>query len=283
MKKRKEGLTDIPNRKNSEQMKTIKLGYEGDETVLLQKALVSDGCPVKEGRIFTQEMKEAVIRFQKKNQLDADGIVGYRTWEALLLVGHKTDGSLTERDFELVAKLLDCETAALKAVQQVETGGRGGFFAPGKPAILFEGHIFWSQLKKKGIDPESHVAGNERILYPKWEKGHYKGGIGEYDRLEQARKIDRDAADASASWGMFQIMGFNHAACGENSVRSFVDAMCESELKQLLLSGRFIRQAGMLPALQAKDWAEFAKRYNGPAYAQNNYDKKLAEAYKKYC
>ncbi|WP_371413546.1 MULTISPECIES: N-acetylmuramidase domain-containing protein [Bacteroides] len=33
------------------------------------------------------------------------------------------------------------------------------------------------------------MKGNENILYPKWEKGHYKGGIGEYDRLEQARKI----------------------------------------------------------------------------------------------
>ncbi len=263
-------------------MKTIKLGYEGDETALLQQALVLDGYPVAKSRIFTQEIKEAVVHFQKKCHLDADGIVGYRTWEALLLIGHKADGQLTEEDFKLVARLLDCEIAALKAVQKVETGGKGGFFAPGKPAILFEGHIFWSQLKKKGITPESYVAGNEHILYPKWEKGHYKGGIGEYDRLEQARKIDREAADASASWGMFQFMGFNYAACGESSVESFVNAMCESELKQLVLSARFIKQAGMLPALHAKDWAEFAKRYNGPAYAQNNYDKKLAEAYQKF-
>jgi peptidoglycan-binding domain 1 protein len=38
----------------------------------------------------------------------------------------------------------------------------------------------------------------------------------------------------------------------------------------------------MLSALQAKDWAEFAKRYNGPAYEQNQYDKKLAAAYQKF-
>ena len=166
--------------------------------------------------------------------------------------------------------------------QQVETGGRGGFFAPGKPAILFEGHIFWNQLKKRNVNPESHVKGNENILYPKWEKGHYKGGMGEYDRLEQARKINHEAADASASWGMFQIMGFNYAACGEKSVDSFVKAMCMSECRQLVLSARFIKQSGMLSALQAKDWAEFAKRYNGPAYEQNQYDKKLAAAYQKF-
>ena len=81
---------------------------------------------------------------------------------------------------------------------------------------------------------------------------------------------------------MFQFMGFNYAACGESSVESFVNAMCESEFKLLVLSARFIKQARMLPSLQAKDWAEFARRYNGPTYAQNNYDKQLEEAYQKY-
>lgn len=96
------------------------------------------------------------------------------------------------------------------------------------------------------------------------------------------RSINHEAADASASWGMFQIMGFNYAACGEKSVDSFVKAMCMSECRQLVLSARFIKQSGMLSALQAKDWAEFAKRYNGPAYEQNQYDKKLAAAYQKF-
>lgn len=264
-------------------MKTIRLDFKGDEVILLYQGLIHNGYSVKAGTTFTQEMKDAVVDFQKKYQLDADGIVGYRTWEQLLLAGHNATDRLTDNDFVLVARLLDVEPAALKAVQKVETGGRGGFFAPGKPAILFEGHIFWSQLKKKGINPEKHVAGNEDILYPKWEKGHYKGGMGEYDRLERARKIEREAADASASWGMFQIMGFNYISCGEESVASFVKSMSENECKQLVLSARFIKQAGMLPALQAKDWVEFARRYNGAAYAQNRYDQKLAEAYKSMC
>lgn len=44
------------------------------------------------------------------------------------------------------------------------------FFAPGKPAILFEGHIFWSQLKKQGIDPSLIVKGNEDIYIPNGKK-----------------------------------------------------------------------------------------------------------------
>ena len=263
-------------------MKTIKIGDSGEDVRYLQELLQGQGYAVHETGTFDEETKNVVIKFQKEMGLDADGIVGYRSWETLMFTGRKTGERLTNDDFVLVAHLLDVEVSALKAVQEVETGGRGGFFAPGKPAILFEGHIFWSQLKKKGIAPEKRVPGNENILYPKWEKGHYKGGIGEYDRLEQARKIDREAADASASWGMFQIMGFNFAACGETSVASFVKAMCESELKQLLLSARFIKASGMHQALQQKNWAEFARRYNGPAYAQNRYDEKLAAADKKH-
>lgn len=199
------------------------------------------------------------------------------------IIEKSNSGRLIDEDFTQVAELLGCEPAALKAVQQVETGGRGDFFSPGRPAILFEGHIFWTQLKKRGSNPEDYVKGNENILYPKWEKGHYKGGIGEYDRLEQARKINREAADASASWGMFQIMGFNYAACGEESIESFVRSMCESEFKQLLLTANFIKKnSQMLQALQARDWAVFAKCYNGPAYAQNRYDVKLEAAYQKY-
>ena len=231
---------------------------------------------------FDDETRQTVIAFQKLHQLDADGIVGYLSWEKLLFTHYEVQEQLSNDDIVLVAKLLDVEPAALKAVQQVETGGRGGFFAPGKPAILFEGHIFWQQLNKRGINPESHVSGNENILYQKWNKAMYKGGIAEYDRLEQARKINREAADASASWGMFQIMGFNYPLCGEKSVAAFVEAMSRSELHQLLLSARFIKTGGMLLALQKKDWATFAKCYNGPGYAQNKYDEKLAHAYSKF-
>lgn len=262
-------------------MKTLKLQSIGEEVRYLQGFLGKYGFLECNG-VFDEKTCQAVINFQKQHDLNADGIVGYRSWEALLFADCKTEEKLAENDFVLAAKLLDVETAVLKAVQQVETGGRGGFFAPGKPAILFEGHVFWHQLQKRSVNLETLVKGNESILYKMQDKKYYKGGVAEYERLEQARKIDREAANASASWGMFQIMGFNYASCGEKSVESFVESMSKSELNQLLLSVRFIKTAGMLPALQKKDWAEFARRYNGPTYAQNKYDEKLASAYSKY-
>lgn len=191
--------------------------------------------------------------------------------------------SLTNDDFNQISQILECEPAALKAVQQVETGGRGGFFPSGKPAILFEGHIFGKQLQERGLNPKEFLSGNEDILFPRWNRRFYKDGICEYDRLEKARKIHKEAADASTSWGMFQIMGFNYAACDEASVESFVQSMCKSESKQLLLFANFIKNNGkMLHALQSKDWAAFAKCYNGPRYAENRYDVKLEGAYRKF-
>lgn len=263
-------------------MNTIKINSNGKSVETLQEKLSGYGYQVEVTGTFNEATRQAVVEFQRKYGLDADGIVGYRTWETLFFANRGEGKQLTEEDIKLAAQLLDVEPAALKAVKEVESGRLGGFLASGKPVILFEGHIFWSQLKKKGISPETYAKGNEDILYPKWDKSHYKGGEAEHTRLERARKINRDAADASASWGMFQIMGFNHVACGEKTVAGFVEMMQKSELHQLLLSARFIRSGGMLPALQVKNWADFAKRYNGPAYAQNKYDQKLAAAYQKF-
>ena len=44
----------------------------------------------------------------------------------------------------------------------------------------------------------------------------------------------------------------------------------------------FIKTKKLDSVLRAKNWAAFARRYNGPGYAQNAYDKKMASAYAKW-
>jgi hypothetical protein len=56
----------------------------------------------------------------------------------------------------------------------------------------------------------------------------------------------------------------------------------ESEGNQLRHMANFIKSAGLIDEIQNKDWAGFAKKYNGPAYAQNQYDVKLASAYERF-
>lgn len=187
--------------------------------------------------------------------------------------------SLTNTEILLIAKSVNIAPAALKAVQLVETAGRSGFVAPGQPVILFEGHIFWKQLLVRHINPYQHQLNNADILYPRWDRSKYKGGLAEYARLRRAVAIDAEAAYKSASWGMFQIMGFNHRQCGVASIHEFVQQMSESEYRQLKLTVTFLKNTLLIVHLRQLNWEEFARGYNGPGYAANHYAQKLKVAY----
>ena len=43
-----------------------------------------------------------------------------------------------------------------------------------------------------------------------------------------------------------------------------------------------MNNTGLLKHLRAKNWAAFARLYNGPAYASRGYHTRMAAAYKKY-
>ncbi len=179
--------------------------------------------------------------------------------------------TLTEKDFERAADFLDCEVAAVKAVTEVESAG-AGFLPSGKPKILFEGHWFYKYTGGK------HGVSN--VSYPKWIKKHYAED--QHARLDKAAKLDRNAALMSASWGIFQIMGGNYRKAGFSTLQAFVNAMYKDEASQLLAFCNFVKNSGLQDELQRKDWVGFAFGYNGAGYKSNNYDTKLAKAYKKY-
>lgn len=191
---------------------------------------------------------------------------------------------LTNEMIKDLANRLGIEPALLKAVQIVEAAGRDGFLSDGRPQILFEGHIMYKEFHKKFPDRDLDYLCKKfsTVFYPKWDKSKYFGGLGEYKRLELAKEIDEECALKATSWGMFQIMGFNHNLCGCKDVFDFVHKMSESHEKQLELMYYFMNNSGCLKELKEKDWAGFAKKYNGPEYAQNAYDQKLRNAYENF-
>lgn len=191
---------------------------------------------------------------------------------------------LTNEMIKDLANRLSIEPALLKAVQIVEAAGRDGFLSDGRPQILFEGHIMYKEFHKKFPDRDLAYLCKKfsTVFYPKWAKSKYFGGLGEYKRLELAKEIDEECALKATSWGMFQIMGFNHNLCGCKDVFDFVHKMSESHEKQLELMYYFMNNSGCLKELKEKDWAGFAKKYNGPGYAQNAYDQKLRNAYENF-
>lgn len=181
------------------------------------------------------------------------------------------DKKLTEQDYRNAAKILSCDVATIKAVAEVESRN-GGFNKDGTPKILFEGHWFWRLTKGKH--------GKNSYSYPKWVRTYYN--LNQHKRLGKAAEKDRQAALQSASWGLFQIMGFNYKKCGYKSVQHFVNAMYHSEGMQLVAFCNFIKNSNLDDELRSKQWAKFAYRYNGPGFKKNKYDEKLAKAYNKY-
>jgi hypothetical protein len=183
-------------------------------------------------------------------------------------------------EIDSIANDLGVEPAAFRAVIAVEAAG-SGFDKAGRPKALFERHHFYKHLKDTpGLLANAEAEG---LAYPKWgTKPYPKGSDAVYAEIIRACAIEEEAALLSTSWGLGQIMGSNYKLAGCNSVREMVSEACESEAGQLRQMASFIKKAGLLDELVAKNWAGFAKGYNGPQYAKNQYDQKLAAAYTKF-
>ena len=195
--------------------------------------------------------------------------------------------TLTEQDYIQAAKTLRCDVSAIRAVAEVESP-KGGFLyddhaGEWRPTVLFERHVMYRRYKDKyGYEKViSMVNQYPDVINPK--SGGYIGDEAEHRRIEKARKIDKNIGLESASWGMFQIMGYHWKALGFASVVDFVMAMSESESQQLEIFVKFIQaNKTLLNAIRAKDFDLFALTYNGTGYRKNNYHVKMARANNKY-
>lgn len=164
--------------------------------------------------------------------------------------------------------------AEMWAVLTVETSGCG-FLPDRRPGIRFERHIFHRETGGR-FDASAPEISDPRA------GGYGDGGADQYERLHRACACDRRAALRSASWGIGQVMGFNAEIAGYRDVADMVAAMSESEDRQLIAMAGAIKHNSLDGALRAHDWQAFSRGYNGPAFADNQYDLRLAAAFHKY-
>jgi hypothetical protein len=160
------------------------------------------------------------------------------------------------------------------SVIAVETSGCG-FLPDRRPKILFERHIF-SRLTNGRFD-----ADDPDVSQPS-PGGYGPSGAHQYERLAAAMLLDQEAALKSASWGLGQVMGENFHVVGFNNVSDMVADMVKSEDNQLKAMSAFIVQTGIAQSLRDHNWAGFARRYNGPNFAANNYDGLLQHFFEIY-
>lgn len=192
-------------------------------------------------------------------------------------------GPLRESDYNEVAEQLGVEVAAMKAVVEIEAGkSHDGFWAEGKPIINFDLAVFRKMAARHKVNLSKYTKSHSVVFSrPNISKyGSQQAAV--QARLDRAMDIDSISAIEGTFWGMFQIGGFNWRQCGTSSPQEFVRLMSRSERDQLDLFAEFISRTGLLPALKKKNWAAFARGYNGPGYAARGYHKRLAAAYKKY-
>lgn len=269
-------------------MTPLRHGDRSQAVAQLQKALNARGAKLEPDGAFGDETEKAVRAYQASIGLVEDGVAAGKTLAAL--AGADVSRLLKHQDLEAAAKRLGVELAAVYAVNEVESAGEG-FLANGRPVILFERHVMLARLKLTRAPSDDAQQREQHALelaakFPNLVNaapGGYAGGTAEHQRLASACQLDDTCALESASWGLFQIMGYHATALGYPSVQAFAEAMQRSEAEQLDAFVRFIEADPALhKALKGKKWAEFARRYNGPAYARNLYDVKLERAYARH-
>jgi len=184
----------------------------------------------------------------------------------------QSDAPLRRADFEEVAARLGCEWEAVAAVAEVESGPLGGFAQDGRPIILFERHLFSRKTNSQYDASHPTISNRTPGGYPRTQAERWA-------QLEAAYALDPEAALQSASYGRFQVLGQNFSNLGMSNAHEYVSKLSRSEKDQLEAFEGFVQANGLADELQRKDWAGFASRYNGPGYAANQYDTKMAEAY----
>ncbi|MBY6121801.1 DUF3380 domain-containing protein [Mameliella alba] len=159
------------------------------------------------------------------------------------------------------ATALRCEEAAIRAVFEAEAAG-AGFLSDGTLKRRFEPH---------------HMPGSEMT----WREAFkIKPGRREALFLE-AFDRDPEAALRATSWGLPQIMGFNHGDAGFGSAREMVKAMAQGEDFQISAFTALVIAWGLDSAIRAHDWHEFERRYNGGGQG-GAYARKMEKLYRKH-
>lgn len=163
-----------------------------------------------------------------------------------------------------LSKEFKIELAIVNTVLEIESSGNG--FDPKTGEIKIQFEPYWFQ-KYTGHRIANGV----------------ENQLAEWKAFRQAEALDKTDAIKSTSWGLGQVMGFNHQAAGFFSPEKMVEAFKQSEEAQLRGMLEFIRShPPMYKALVSKDWRTFARHYNGPQYEKFNYHTKLATTYAKY-
>lgn len=172
--------------------------------------------------------------------------------------------------------------AGMLAIVEVETAGSPTEADGRTPTFLFERHIFHRELTaRQPAKLAQAVKGG--LAIPTWSKAtQYKDERTSQMRLDllaRAKAVDEDCALRACSWGLPQIMGNECHEVEFSNSKGLVDFMTTRGVPgHIEVMIRFLKARNLVSAIERKDWAYVALRYNGSGYRQNQYDTRLAAA-----
>jgi hypothetical protein len=178
---------------------------------------------------------------------------------------------MTDIDLPRIGHQIGVGEDEVHAILDVESAGKG-FDSQGRVTILFEPHIFYKLL---GNTSKRKAAVAAKLACPKARGLGY--AVPSYQRLLAAIEIDETIALQSASWGLGQLMGFNHRMAGYPTVQAMIADFADSEAAQLNGMIRFIVASHLDDELRRHDWLGFARGYNGAG--QMGYDIKIRDRF----
>lgn len=232
-----------------------------------------------------KELQRFINQQKRSPLLVEDGVIGpisiagvYQTFVNKQAVG------ITGAQIDEVAKSLgEKNSTRIRAIAEVESNG-SGWSNNGMLKILYERHYFHRLTKGR--------AGN--TWFSNAKAGDYtldadNDGINDsWEKLAAACRVDALAAFQSVSLTQFQIMGAHYEKLGYSRPWEMMLAATDSELVHYQLMAKWInldsngRSGLKAMSNDPNSCRAFARFWNGPAYATNNYHAKLAAAVNKH-
>tara|TARA_R100000808_G_scaffold23460_1_gene52097 strand:- start:6768 stop:7511 length:744 start_codon:yes stop_codon:yes gene_type:complete len=241
----------------------IKRGSQGAHVKSFQEFLI-----VKEflhgiaDGIAGPKTHEAIKLYQGSRGLVSDGIAGAKTLSKAKEEGwsHSEEPTKAQED---AAEALGIPVRVVQTIEKVESAGKAD-------AIRFEPHVF---LRKRPDLEQS-------VPFTKGPKG-FSVTRAETNRsaFEYAFLLDPEAAVASTSWGLYQVMG-QHLLDLYGSANSAADHFYSDPegVSYELFVKWFEASPRALAAAKTKDWENLARYYNGPGNVEK-YSALLSKAY----
>ncbi|MEJ2735421.1 MAG: N-acetylmuramidase domain-containing protein, partial [Anaerolineae bacterium] len=175
-----------------------------------------------------------------------------------------------------VADLLGLDLAVATAVLSAQANRRG-VARNGRLVIRFENHIFyekWGQHNEEAFRQHFRFGASRPWTKHQWRphpdddwRDCHRNQRAEWEVFDFACTLDETAAKLSVGQGLAQMMGFNYASIGYESVGHMFDALSSGERYQVLAIFDLIAgpsaSSRQLEALQDQDLLAFAGLHYG--------------------